>query len=187
MGQPLDSPLLHDHFRRGGRDGRSPGIATLKEAFDITYAVHRMEEEGPRRKAMGAGGRGALGELNEDDEELDEELVEDARRRRGEQAPSGHRKTASNGSAASRDGRDSRGRTVDSSKRRLQEGRAGQRDRGGRTNQPFELNMDATTLLGRRHKRAVGATAPAESSPLARKPVVPEPDFVDAPQSPMHY
>jgi hypothetical protein len=86
----LDSPILADHYRRGPRDGRSPGLATLKEAFDITYAVHRMEEEGQRKQAMGAGGRGALGELNEDDEEQDEELVEEARRRHGE-APSGHR------------------------------------------------------------------------------------------------
>src|SRR5260221_8557650 len=28
---PLDSPLLH--AIRGGRDGRSPGLASLKEAF----------------------------------------------------------------------------------------------------------------------------------------------------------
>ncbi|KAK7470826.1 MAPK-activated protein kinase Srk1 [Stygiomarasmius scandens] len=73
--QPLDSPLLS--AARGGRtEGRSPGIATLKEAFDITYAVHRMEEEGARRRKYngrgGAGARGFLTGLNEDDE--DEEV-----------------------------------------------------------------------------------------------------------------
>lgn len=70
---PLDSPLLS--AVRGGRvEGRSPGIATLKEAFDITYAVHRMEEEGARRrKYKGAGGRGFLTGLNEDDEDEDED------------------------------------------------------------------------------------------------------------------
>ena len=77
-GAPLDSPLLS--AARGGRthEGRSPGIATLKEAFEITYAVHRMEEEGARRRRHvrgGAGGRGFLNRLNEDDE--DEEPEED--------------------------------------------------------------------------------------------------------------
>ncbi len=72
---PLDSPLLH--AVRGGRDGRSPGLASLKEAFDITYAVHRMEEEGARRRAYkgrgGAGRAGFLAGLNEDDENLSDE------------------------------------------------------------------------------------------------------------------
>lgn len=181
--------MLHDHFRRTGQNGRSPGLAVLKEAFDITYAVHRMEEEGPRRKAMGAGGRGALGGLNEDDEDEDEEVVEDARRRRGEAAPAasssskGHRKTASNASTSTTG---SRGRTQEPAQRTLNEGRAGQRDRGGRRTQPFELDMDAATLLGRRHKRTVNGSAPHESSPLARKPAQ-APDVIDAPQSPMHY
>jgi hypothetical protein len=182
MGAPMDSPMLADHFRRGGRDGRSPGLASLKEAFDITYAVHRMEEEGQRKQAMGAGGRGALGELNEDDEELDEELVEDARRRHGEAQPAGHRKS---GSSSSRH----RGRSADPSRRHdkpgrdMDGGRAGQRDRGGNT---FELNMDATTLLGRRHKRAVPGQAPIESSPLARQTIAGNGELIDAPQSPMH-
>jgi serine/threonine protein kinase len=184
--QPLDSPLLHDHFRRGARDGRSPGLAVLKEAFDVTYAVHRMEEEGPRRRAVGAGGRGLLGQLNEDDEEADESIVDDARRRRGEE--SGHRKTGSNASATSSSSARSRGRSADTGRnghtqsRTLDQGRAGQRDRGSR-HQAFELDMDGATLLGRRHKRGA---APMESSPLARQPVQQAPDFVDAPQSPMH-
>ncbi|KAI6035237.1 kinase-like domain-containing protein, partial [Pisolithus orientalis] len=40
--EPLDSPLLA--AARGLVDARSPGLASLKEAFDVTYAVHRMEE-----------------------------------------------------------------------------------------------------------------------------------------------
>ncbi|KIM45974.1 hypothetical protein M413DRAFT_441033 [Hebeloma cylindrosporum] len=71
-GAPLDSPLLS--AARGGRshEGRSPGLATLKEAFEITYAVHRMEEEGARRRrhnVRGGAGAGFLNRLNEDDEE----------------------------------------------------------------------------------------------------------------------
>lgn len=78
-GAPLDSPLLS--AARGGRshEGRSPGLATLKEAFEITYAVHRMEEEGARRRRYngrgGAGHRGFLNRLNEEDE--DEEVLEE--------------------------------------------------------------------------------------------------------------
>lgn len=179
MAAPTESSMLADQFRRSGRDGRSPGLATLKEAFDITYAVHRMEEEGQRKQAMGAGGRGALGELNEDDEELDEELIEDARRRHGEAQPAGHRK---GGSSSSRH----RGRSADPTRRRDQQGmdggRAGQRDRGGNM---FELNMDATTLLGRRHKRAAPGQAPIDSSPLARQAIGGNGELIDAPQSPM--
>lgn len=150
-----------------------------------------MEEEGARRKAMGAGGRGALGGLNEEDEEEDEGVVEEARRRRGEAAPApsstskGHRKTASGASTSSTG---SRGRSTDTNAHthNLHDGRAGQRDRGGRRTQPFELDMDGATLLGRRHKRTPGGNAPLESSPLARKPAQ-APDVIDAPQSPMHY
>ncbi|KAF9076358.1 kinase-like domain-containing protein [Rhodocollybia butyracea] len=121
---PLDSPLLS--AARGGRaEGRSPGIATLKEAFDITYAVHRMEEEGARRRKYngrgGAGARGFLTGLNEDDEDLDEPTESS-------------RKAA--GSNRTRKG-------------------AG-----------FELDMDAATLLGRRHNRGGKGTF---SSPLAGK------------------
>jgi serine/threonine protein kinase len=46
---PLDSPLLH--AVRGGRDGRSPGIASLREAFDITLLCTGW------KKKVRAGGR----------------------------------------------------------------------------------------------------------------------------------
>lgn len=148
---PIDSPLLYS--ARGGRDGRSPGLATLKEAFDITYAVHRMEEEGARRRAYkgrgGAGMAGLLGGLNEDDEDEDHDHVE--------------------------------GTAVEPSKE-IYDGRAGQRDAPRRSNRAgFELKLDGATLLGRRHKRGVDG-----ESPLARHAVVPDPNTIDAPQSPMH-
>ncbi|KAA1466271.1 Pkinase-domain-containing protein [Dentipellis sp. KUC8613] len=167
---PLDSPLLH--AARGGRDVRSPGIASLKEAFDITYAVHRMEEEGARRRAYkgrgGAGAAGFLAGLNEDDED-DEETPAEAQarvavaQRRAEQQQNDRL-------AEQRD---------------LYDGRAGQRDRsrgGG-----FELSIDGATLLGRRHKRgAFGDGKPLGKSPLAAAGfTAEEPDTIDAPQSPM--
>ncbi|KAF8222714.1 Pkinase-domain-containing protein [Tricholoma matsutake] len=132
--RPLDSPLLS--AAHGGRihEGRSPGLATLKEAFDITYAVHRMEEEGARRRKYngrgGAGPRGFLGGLNED-EEWDEGEQEEALGVGGV------------GAVGQRD-----------------VGRGGQRERqaGGpgtrRTPRVgFELDLECATLLERRHRR----------------------------------
>ncbi|KAJ7667839.1 kinase-like domain-containing protein [Mycena polygramma] len=147
-GKNLDSPLLS--AARGRAEGRSPGIATLKEAFDITYAVHRMEEEGARRRKYkgrgGAGVRGYLSGLNEDDEDEEDDAMEEDRE-----------KTKSAGAAG------------------YAGGRAGQRDRGHNPATPrsagpkgFELDMDGATLLGRRgrHNKAGGAGV-GMRSPLA--------------------
>ncbi|KAI9001127.1 Pkinase-domain-containing protein [Trametes punicea] len=165
---PLDSPLLAD-ARGGIREARSPGLATLKEAFDITYAVHRMEEEGARRRAQkGGANRGFLHNLNESDEE------DEAPRQ--QPVGSGAKVTA---------------------KRAVQgdayDGRAGQRDRGRRAQagsggaKPFELDLDGATLLGRRHKRGIdGGTGAYGSSPLARGAVNNDADRpVETPMSPM--
>jgi serine/threonine-protein kinase RCK2 len=128
-------------------------LATLKEAFDITYAVHRMEEEGARRRKYngrgGAGPRGFLGGLNEDDED-DEGEQEQAPRVVG----------VGVGVVGQRD-----------------TGRAGQRGRqaggGGARRTPrngFELDLDGATLLERRHQRRrapVGVVT--VSSPLSGK------------------
>ncbi|KAJ4472318.1 kinase-like domain-containing protein [Lentinula aciculospora] len=151
---PLDSPLLS--AARGGRaEGRSPGIASLKEAFDITYAVHRMEEEGARRRKYngrgGAGARGYLGGLNEEDDE-DSETVDT--------------------SAAAETPR----KAVASGTRHRKAGSSG-----------FELDMDAATLLGRRHNRGGGKGAVGLSSPLAKAatPTIQEPPL--DPGSPMRH
>lgn len=116
--------------------GRSPGLATLKEAFDITYAVHRMEEEGARRKNF-------LNDLNEEDEEdSDEAMVSAAKNRE-------------NGNLAGAQGVGTRGvadpntmdRTAAKNAWNGGGGRAGVRDRGERK-KGFELNMGGATLLG---------------------------------------
>ncbi|KAF7352934.1 Protein kinase domain-containing protein [Mycena venus] len=151
-GQSLDSPLLS--AAKGRAEGRSPGIAVLKEAFDITYAVHRMEEEGARRRKYkgrgGAGARGFLHGLNEDDEDEDEEI--EAEREQTKSAGA----QAYTGPAGS--------------------GRAGPRDRGRNTGTPrsagtkgFELDMDGATLLGRRHRggNKAGGAGVGMRSPLA--------------------
>lgn len=158
--RPLDSPLLHSV--RGGRDGRSP-LASLKEAFDITYAVHRMEEEGARRRAYkgrdGAGQAGLLVGLNEDDEDLSDEEA----------------------SLPSR----SRGRQIEQPARDLNDGRAGQRDMPRRHARGFELSIDGATLLGRRQLRDAQGRIPIDLSPLAKNSI--EADEIDAARSPMQY
>ncbi|KAI6130512.1 kinase-like domain-containing protein [Pisolithus croceorrhizus] len=154
--EPLDSPLLA--AARGLADARSPGLASLKEAFDVTYAVHRMEEEGARRRAYngrgGAGTRGLLQGLNEEDEvsdDDDENVINEARQKRGEELGG----SAIAGAKVFVTPRAARG-TVNSDGN-MGVGRARQRDRGQRGGtKGFELDLDNATLLGRRHKKNAG-------------------------------
>lgn len=172
---PVDSPLLAS-IRATNREGRSPGIGVLKEAFDITYAVHRMEEEGARRRAMGAGDRGFLGGLNEEDEDGDDHAqaeIEEVKRRHGEavarQIDEHRARAAANKAAGIKDqvtthyvGRGGANRRE--AEAALYDGRAGQRDRGqGGAKSQFELNLNNATLLGRRGNKA----SPAAPSPMA--------------------
>jgi len=190
---PIDSPLLAS-VRAANREGRSPGVSALKEAFDVTYAVHRMEEEGGHRRGVGANvpggaGRGFMQELNEEDEDMDEESqIEHARRKHGEvvartinehrdrakaQAAAGMNPAPSSKHYQGRGGADRR-----QAEAALYDGRAGQRDRGrgsGTSKATFDLNMDAATLLGRRKK-------PLGESPLAKQVL-----NNTTPASPMHY
>jgi hypothetical protein len=152
-----------------------------------------MEEEGGRKRGMGANvpggaGRGFMQELNEEDEEMDEESqIEQARRKHGEvvaRTINEHRDRAKAQAAAGvgsapttkhyqgRGGADRR-----QAEAALYDGRAGQRDRGrgGSAKTGFDLNMDAATLLGRRKK-------PIGESPLAKQVVT-----NSIPASPMHY
>ena len=72
--EPISAQFLETpggHQRRV--DFRSPGAVNLREVFDVSYAVHRQEEEGKRRKNFPQGYRGAAGvaglnPLNEDDD-----------------------------------------------------------------------------------------------------------------------
>ncbi|KAJ9094660.1 MAPK-activated protein kinase Srk1 [Naganishia adeliensis] len=180
---PIDSPLLAS-VRAANREGRSPGVGVLKEAFDVSTAVHRMREEGNGRYgATGAGQRGFLGGLNEEDEEADEDYqVEDARRKHGEvvaRTIQQHREKAvtNKGQApvpASQHYQGRGGADRRQAEAALYEGRAGTRDRGkGGNRNTFELDINASSLLGRRKK-------PIGESPLAKQ-------VVNTPASPMHY
>ncbi|KIJ56640.1 hypothetical protein M422DRAFT_197695 [Sphaerobolus stellatus SS14] len=172
---PLDSPLL-TAARGVLREGRSPGVATLKEAFDITYAVHRMEEEGARRRAYngrgGAGIRGQLQELNEaDEDEDDEDVIAEMRAKHGAEAgrvlEEEHRRTKRDRTTQqAQQGRGGADKAL--AQRALYDGRAGPRDqpyrsRKGGLSGGFDLDMDNATLLGRRHRRSV------EPSPLRQQ------------------
>lgn len=59
-------------------DFRSPGAVNLREVFDVGYSVHRQEEEGKRRKNFKQGYRGGnpMNSLNALDEEYDDDEVE---------------------------------------------------------------------------------------------------------------
>uniref|UniRef100_V5EJ49 Protein kinase n=1 Tax=Kalmanozyma brasiliensis (strain GHG001) TaxID=1365824 RepID=V5EJ49_KALBG len=175
---PLDSPLLAS--MKSGNAARnammSPGINRLKEAFDVTYAVHRMEEEGARKRA---GGNNPLGELNEEDES---DEADEARRKYGDAAGKAveqQRGARNNGAAQAPtqqrtappqqqqqpqqqaqqyQGRGGADRRL--AEAALYDGRAGPRDRGQNSNRKrgFELNMGNATLLGRRNKAGAAGT-----------------------------
>lgn len=169
---PLDSPLLQS-MKKGNMARQammSPGINQLKEAFDVTYAVHRMEEEGARRRGA-AGQQNLQGmALNEADEENeDQEQIQIAARRHGEEAPlrtqqrqqemqappvpqKQQPQQAQEASAQHYPGRGGADRKL--AEAALYDGRAGTRDRGSaaRNKRAFELNMGNATLLGRRNK-----------------------------------
>lgn len=176
---PLDSPLLLS-MKKGANANRammSPGINQLKEAFDVTYAVHRMEEEGARRR--GAGGQQNLQgmSLNEEDEDMDQDAqVRGAAAKHGDATATAIERHADRSSRTAAAAPATTNHTNQSTQQQQQaaqqyqgrggadrklaeaalyEGRAGTRDRGaggGKSKRAFELNMGNATLLGRRNK-----------------------------------
>ncbi|CUA69066.1 hypothetical protein RSOLAG22IIIB_03744 [Rhizoctonia solani] len=180
---PMDSPLLAA-VRGGARDGRSPGIATLKEAFDVTYAVHRAEEEGARRKR---GGGGFLHNLNEEEEE--EEDTDTITRKYGAEVGRAVDERRQEQQQKQRQPQQQQYSGAGGADRRIADaelyhaGRAGPRDQGTvrkRHGGAFDLDINNATLLGRRHKRAV------EPSPLGRFALQQQNGGVlDVPGSPM--
>lgn len=176
---PLDSPLLQAAHGFGFREGRSPGINTLKEAFDITYAVHRMEEEGAmRRNVPGGGARGFRKGLNPVDEDFEEDVA-------GMNVKYGPEMAKAFEAEAGRRNRERQqqqpqraGGASQHLARVLYDGRAGTRDQAsspgssGRKKGPteFDLDLHGATLLGRRHNRRGGAgPGGVEPSPLRQQ------------------
>lgn len=197
---PLDSPLLQAVRGGGGREGRSPGLATLKEAFDITYAVHRMEEEGARRRAYkgpgGAGARGFLHGLNESNEDIDDvDGVAEVRVKHGDEAgrilEAEQRRSRANESSQGQQSLQHTNRNTDRhiAQRVMYDGRAGTRDPplrkhgvGTNTAMGFDLDLDGATLLGRRHRRIAAEPSSIRQSVQTNIRAVP----VENAPSPMH-
>lgn len=170
VAKAFDAAKLDDATRR--MDFRSPGAVNLREVFDVSYAVHRQEEESKRRAQIGARGGPpqVLGGLNEEDEDEDEEMQDinvvgaqsleqgmrqtsihdDRERGRAEtRAPAPAAKVQPNPNEKGY-GQHSAAVTAAA--------RAQVRDRN-RNKGPFELNLDNATLLGKRNKKvpAMGA------------------------------
>ncbi|KAI9838824.1 MAG: hypothetical protein M1819_004030 [Sarea resinae] len=59
--QVLSAQFLETPNAGRRMDFRSPGAVNLREVFDVSYAVHRQEEEGKRRKNFKQGYRGPNG------------------------------------------------------------------------------------------------------------------------------
>lgn len=72
MLRSFDASKFADGEKR--QDFRSPAAINLREVFDVSYAVHRQEEEGKLRKQVGAKAAGVPpSRLSELSEEADEE------------------------------------------------------------------------------------------------------------------
>jgi serine/threonine-protein kinase RCK2 len=182
---PQDPGLL-DVGTPGARrmDFRSPGAVNLREVFDVGYAVHRQEEEAKRRKNFKQGYRGGaapgqLNPLNEDDDFDDDEEFEDdiSSKVPRSQAPSDvsgmeakMRQTNLSGSQPSSAAQARAANAPARSQHHQQEQRgygqhsaavaaAAKKSVGRRNQQPFELSLDNSTLLGRRNK---GGMAPMQ-------------------------
>lgn len=176
---PMDSPLLAPG---GMRAMPSPGVAHLKEAFDVTYAVHRMEEEG-RNRQKGRGG--FLQGLNEvDEDEADEQDLEATKRRYGAEVSRaieqkrrdlqdsskqrGPTQSAADAQRAAQNYAGYGGADRKQAEAALyrDHGRAGQRDRG-RKQRGIDLSLDAASILSRRKKPMMDGQQPQQQqSPM---------------------
>lgn len=157
-------------FEESGKryDFRSPGAVNLREVFDVSYAVHRQEEEGQRRVKVGAKGGPTrlLSELNEEDEDamqIDgqeavapkpaaaatkalEQSMRKANIRDAEAEPRGRERERTERSERVERGYGQHSAAVTAAAR--QQVRDRNRQRGA-----FELNLENATLLGKRNKK----------------------------------
>jgi serine/threonine-protein kinase RCK2 len=182
------------------QDFRSPGAVNLREVFDVGYAVHRQEEEAKRRKNFKQGYRGGaapgqLNPLNEDDDYDDgEEEYEDdiASKVPKVQAPSDvagmeakMRTTNLSGTQPSAAAQARAAAAPRSQHHGQQQERgygqhsaavaaAAKKSVGRRNQQPFELSLDNSTLLGRRNKGGpvLQMQMPVKASKLREQVVV---------------
>jgi serine/threonine-protein kinase RCK2 len=157
---------------------RSPGSVSLREVFDVSYAVHRMEEERARH-GKGRGFHG-LNALDEDEEnELDEVVEDDSSNDNSsiDEPPVQKKKTSIWGNVADDQ--------VSAMQRDMQKTVISKDHPQSRRKQPaitrkavpakrvggFELNMEGATLLSRRGKGmdiSTGASSDAAAEAAAK-------------------
>lgn len=175
--QPMQPNFAYlDETPGAGRrmDFRSPGAVNLREVFDVSYAVHRQEEEGKRRKNFKQGfrGGGALNSLNPLDEDYDEE-EEFSNTSAPYDASSANppaklpksnasdvagverqmRNTSLSAAAQARQGAAPRAQPQEKGYGQHSAAVAAAAKRQVKNKGAFELNMDTATLLGRRAKK----------------------------------
>ena len=149
-------------------DFRSPGAVNLREVFDVSYAVHRQEEESKRRKNFPQGYRGAAGinglnplDENDYDEESQDGQYESSKLPKPREADvSGVEQTLRNTNLAGQvpsAAAQARAQAAPAARGYGQHSPAvaaaakqNAQQRQGRG--PFELSLDNATLLGRRGK-----------------------------------
>ena len=175
-GEALSAQLLETpggHMRRV--DFRSPGAVNLREVFDVSYAVHRQEEEGKRKKNFKQGYRGGAGinGLNPLDEDGDDGEMDDISYRGSQQNPPA-KLPKSHGAGADVSGMEQKMRNTNlgnpsaAAQARMASAPKQQEQRGygqhspavaaaakqqvKKSKGPFELSLDNATLLGRRGK-----------------------------------
>jgi serine/threonine protein kinase len=169
--QPDFSYLESPGARR--MDFRSPGAVNLREVFDVGYAVHRQEEEGKRKKQFKQGYRGAnaINSLNALDEgEDDDEYAAESQPYDSSTQHPPAKLPKSQGADVSGMEQKLRNTTLSAAAQaRQQQAAPRQQERGYGQHSPavaaaakrqvknkgaFELNLDSSTLLGRRNKKA---------------------------------
>lgn len=173
---PVDQPPSAQSERRV--DFRSPGAVNLREVFDVGYAVHRKEEEGKRRKKGYHGGfTSTLNPLNEDYDDEDE-IIYYGPESGGDDPPAKIPRPpepANDVSAVEAKLRSTnlgpqpssaaQARQAAAGRHQQQQGygqhsaavaTAAKHNAARNAKQPFELNLDNATLLGRRNRRQPG-------------------------------
>ena len=153
---PDFSPAHNGTVKR--MDFRSPGSVALREVFDVGYAVHRMEEEGKRRKQWKQGYQARpLNPMDEEEEDYDSEYDDEARDNKiPRQVPAADdvaeslKKTNLAGSTTTYH----TSQTLQQQKQARMEQHRKVESAVRRKNGPFELSLEGATLLGRRGKKA---------------------------------
>ena len=161
-------------------DFRSPGAVNLREVFDVGYSVHRQEEEGKRRKNFKQGYRGGnpMNSLNAlDEEDMDDDDEVESQPYTVSQANPPAKVPKAGGADVAGMEKQMRNTNLSAAAQARQANAprtAGPQARGYGQRSPevaaaakrqvkkpgnFELNLDNSTLLGRRGKKAPEATS----------------------------